>query len=132
MTALAMSLEMLGKTAGDYAGDAERINLVAQTFHDDLIADKRGAVHVTGPAHVTPTIATMRLPDFLELAAVAEEMTANTPEAAKAAQAVAKSQIDEKLSGQARAPLRDGLHSNHDSLGLGGTGRQEDQLIARW
>lgn len=66
ITSTAMALEALGKGPDKYRGDRAKLAAVAAKYHGHVAA----AEHETGAA-----LNDLRLPDFLELAAIAERLT---------------------------------------------------------
>jgi hypothetical protein len=80
LTSLAMVLEGLGKSANNYAGPRDKVLAVARfTPYAPRIAGAKGKV--SGATGDWGKLAALRLPDFLELAAVAECLGGGTSDA---------------------------------------------------
>jgi hypothetical protein len=74
LTSLAMALEGLGKTANDYAGSRDKLLAVARyTPYAPRVNAK-----VAGGTASFSKLTALRLPDFLQLAAIAELMTGSS------------------------------------------------------
>lgn len=84
LTSFAMSLELLGRSAKDYVGEKKpHLLLAAQHYKSDLVRKERGATRAEGDRSGSEaSLLGIRLPDFLELALVAEFMNAATDAAA--------------------------------------------------
>jgi hypothetical protein len=66
LTSLSMALESLGKSAKDYKGDQDKVCAAAKVFHGELGKDA---------GTTWAAVQKLRLPDFIELAVVAEHMS---------------------------------------------------------
>jgi hypothetical protein len=112
LTSLAMALEVTGKSASAYsASEHPKLLSVARVFRGD-IAQARLASNGTG-TDITSLLG-LRLPDFLELAAVVEFLTSETPSheevVAAATRAVAdktKAKFLKQLAGKFGAEAKD-------------------------
>jgi len=94
LTSLAMALEVIGKGASAYpASEHQKLLAVATTFRRD-IAQARLATNGTGTD--ISSLMGLRLPDFLELAAVVEFITSAAPGHDEIVTAATRA-VDEKL-----------------------------------
>jgi len=85
ITSLSMALEGLGKSGDDYQGSKEAVQSAAEVFHTEVTAAKST---VSGGAGGTwDSIKGLRLPDFVQLAAIAEKLggKAGSPQEVNAA-----------------------------------------------
>ena len=69
ITSLSMALEGLGKSAADYSGNRDVILAAAKEFHPEL---KAAELKASGAKDDWGQMEALRLPDFMELAAIAE------------------------------------------------------------
>jgi hypothetical protein len=78
ITSLSMALESLGKGVSDYKGDRGKIQVVARVFR--VVAPKvaRADPTVRGGGDFWEQMRGLRLPDFMELAVVAEKLGSAT------------------------------------------------------
>lgn len=93
MTVLGMALEGQGRTANDYTGDREAVKAAARLYQHRLVKNEldEGAFDATaGQGIAWDNLAGMRLPDFLQLVAIAQATNGDlSDEGVKAAQAKA-------------------------------------------
>jgi hypothetical protein len=94
MTVLGMALEGQGRNADDYTGDREAVKAAARLYQHRLVVndlDKVGAVDATaGQGVAWSNLIGMRLPDFLQLVAIAQATNGDlSDEGVKAAHAKA-------------------------------------------
>lgn len=87
ITSLAMALESLGKSPADYSGSQKKIDAVAKVFSSEVSSAKM---------KVGKSTAGLRMPDFMQLAAVAERLGSDT--SAKGVNAAAVSAWEKILS----------------------------------
>ena len=89
ITSLSMALESMGRSAANYTGDHDIIAAIASVYGHKIAGDdkSRGAVDARGGRGTTwAAVSQLRLPDFMELAAIAYVLKgAPTPENIKAA-----------------------------------------------
>jgi hypothetical protein len=86
ITSLSMALEGLGKSPDDYQGSKEAVEAAAEVFHTEVTAAKH-AVPGGGGGETWNSITGLRLPDFVQLAAIAEKLggKAGSPQEVNAA-----------------------------------------------
>jgi hypothetical protein len=92
VTSLSMALEGLGKGAKDYGGDRDVVLAVAKVFHPELTAAQLVGGGSKGDFGA---LEALRLPDFMELAAIAQLAKGKTDE--KSIMAAASDAFDQIL-----------------------------------
>jgi hypothetical protein len=88
ITSLAMALEGLGKSPKDYTGSKETIAGIAQ-FYDATVQ--------TAEDHAGTSLETLRMPDYIQLAAIALEMGGKPPTQENIEYGVFHKTVDSKL-----------------------------------
>jgi hypothetical protein len=77
VTCLGMALESLGRTAEDFKGNRAAVVAAARVYNHKIVGDAdsdRAADAIAGTGAAWENLVGLRLPDFLELAAIAHEM----------------------------------------------------------